>query len=351
MKRKFKRCIAVLSLACATFAGCSGETKTKPNTANSGAAIDNFRHTVAFGEYHIAAIKNDGTVVATGDNSKGQCDVEAWTDIISIQATKNGTVGQRSDGSIVVAGDIPWADFSTDQDIESFSLSDRGGFAYMLSADGQDQIHGTHRDTLSIPSDWDDVRYVAVYKKGAFGIKKDGTVTFAENNYADLKGKEQRIKTFYKPYDWSDIQQIATGGGSILGLTSTGRIESALTNVYQTEFTGDQDDRYCKVTGSINAVYGLTTDGKIKGSYTNNPPELIYEKYLDKLNSKRISLFGGKNVYVADIEASENCPLLAEILSDGTLHLELINEFNEYTLDRIEEAQEWTDLMVIDRTK
>ena len=50
-------------------------------------------------------LKSDGTVVATGENSDGQCDVEEWEDIIAISASGNYTVGLKSDGTVVAAGD------------------------------------------------------------------------------------------------------------------------------------------------------------------------------------------------------------------------------------------------------
>lgn len=50
-------------------------------------------------------MKSNGTVVATGFNDGGQCDVEEWTEIIAIKAGSRYTIGLRKDGTIVVAGD------------------------------------------------------------------------------------------------------------------------------------------------------------------------------------------------------------------------------------------------------
>ena len=36
---------------------------------------------ISAGMYHTVGLKADGTVVAVGDNGKGQCDVSGWTDI------------------------------------------------------------------------------------------------------------------------------------------------------------------------------------------------------------------------------------------------------------------------------
>lgn len=49
-------------------------------------------------------LRADGTVVAAGWNSYGQCDVEGWRDIVAIAAGCAHTVGLRSDGTVMAAG-------------------------------------------------------------------------------------------------------------------------------------------------------------------------------------------------------------------------------------------------------
>ena len=39
------------------------------------------RETISAGFAHTVGLKSDGTVVAVGSNSFGQCDVSGWTDI------------------------------------------------------------------------------------------------------------------------------------------------------------------------------------------------------------------------------------------------------------------------------
>lgn len=63
---------------------------------------------ISAGDGFIVGLKKDGTVLACGENDFGQCNVSTWTDIVSIQAVDSCdlTVGVKSDGSVVVAGDI-----------------------------------------------------------------------------------------------------------------------------------------------------------------------------------------------------------------------------------------------------
>jgi len=59
---------------------------------------------VAAGEDHTVGLKSDGTVVAVGDNSRGQCDVGGWTDIVQVAAGGYHTVGLKTDGTLVAVG-------------------------------------------------------------------------------------------------------------------------------------------------------------------------------------------------------------------------------------------------------
>ena len=59
------------------------------------------RETISAGLYHTVGLRNDGTVIAVGDNKNGQCNVSKWTDIIAVSAGDNHTVGLRSDGTVV----------------------------------------------------------------------------------------------------------------------------------------------------------------------------------------------------------------------------------------------------------
>ena len=59
------------------------------------------RDVLDVGFYHTVGLRADGTLLAAGDNSCGQCDVSAWRDITAIAAGAYHTVGLRADGSVV----------------------------------------------------------------------------------------------------------------------------------------------------------------------------------------------------------------------------------------------------------
>ena len=60
---------------------------------------------VAVGPYHTVAVKQDGTVVASGDIQHGQCQVETWTNVRTVAAGERHTVALCADGRVLAVGD------------------------------------------------------------------------------------------------------------------------------------------------------------------------------------------------------------------------------------------------------
>lgn len=60
------------------------------------------------GRGHTVGLKSDGTLVAVGDNTYGQCDfsdIEKWSDIVKVATGDWYTVGLKSDGTVVITGE------------------------------------------------------------------------------------------------------------------------------------------------------------------------------------------------------------------------------------------------------
>ena len=91
------------------------------------------------GRGHIVALKDDGTVVAIGDNQYSQCEVSDWKNIVSISAGAYHTVGLTSDGYVYTSQsdkEFPEsvAEIKTWTDIVAVSAG--YGFTLGLKADG-----------------------------------------------------------------------------------------------------------------------------------------------------------------------------------------------------------------------
>lgn len=63
---------------------------------------------VSVGGYHTVGLQSDGTVVATGLNTTGQCNTDDWENIVQPAAGGYHTVGIESNGTVVAVG---WDDF------------------------------------------------------------------------------------------------------------------------------------------------------------------------------------------------------------------------------------------------
>ena len=61
---------------------------------------------LASGDNHFVGLNTDGSVIAFGDNSKGQSTVSGWSRVSKIQAKNNYTVGIRADGTVIAAGEF-----------------------------------------------------------------------------------------------------------------------------------------------------------------------------------------------------------------------------------------------------
>ena len=62
---------------------------------------------IAAGKEHMIGRKEDGTVVATGSNANGQCEVSGWTDVAAVFAGDFQSYGITSDGVLLIAGCLP----------------------------------------------------------------------------------------------------------------------------------------------------------------------------------------------------------------------------------------------------
>ena len=91
------------------------------------------------GKGHIVGLRSDGTVVAVGDNSFGQCNVEEWRDIIAISAGDYHTVGLKSDGTVVTTqseSELPKTCEIIRDWVDVTAISAGYGYTLALKSDG-----------------------------------------------------------------------------------------------------------------------------------------------------------------------------------------------------------------------
>ena len=138
---------------------------------------------VAAGGYHTVGLCADGTAVATGDNEYGQCDVSGWQDLVAVAADYDHTVGLRADGTVVATGDNSdgQCDVSDWQEIVAVAA---GLFHTVgLRADGTAVATGYNEYGRCDVSGWQGIVAVAAGDDHTVGLRADGTVVATGDNF------------------------------------------------------------------------------------------------------------------------------------------------------------------------
>ena len=82
----------------------TSETDITMNSNYEIAAEFEAKFMVSAGGLHTVGLKADGSVVATGRNDDGECNVGNWTGIVQVAAGLFHTVGLKADGTVVAVG-------------------------------------------------------------------------------------------------------------------------------------------------------------------------------------------------------------------------------------------------------
>lgn len=215
---------------------------------------------ISVSKCHAVGLRSDGTVIATGRNDWGQCNVSGWSGIKSVIAEGDVTYGLKFDGTVVATGEN-W----------------------------EKQCDGVKR--------WRDIVDIAAGFSYVVGLKSDGTVVATGNNDNGQCNVD----------DWHDIVQIATGGSHTVGLKKDGTVVAAGNN-----------NRYgaCDVSDWKNIVYiaagfsitsGICADGTTVATRREND-----------LLAKKIEKWKNENKIIADSIPKGVCSMVG-ICKDGTV--------------------------------
>lgn len=173
------------------------------------------RDTIAAGFFHTVGLKNDGTVVAVGANSYGQCDVSDWSDIIAVSAGRRHTVGLKSDGTVVAVGDNEYNQCDVDEWQDIVAISAGYGHTVGLKIDGTVVAVGSTNDGECDIGHWSDIVAISAGSStNTVGLKSDGTVVAAGWN------EHGQCNTA----NWKNIVAIQSGGGHTVALKADGTV-------------------------------------------------------------------------------------------------------------------------------
>jgi alpha-tubulin suppressor-like RCC1 family protein len=171
--------------------------------------------TVAGGQYHSAALKNDGTVVCWGQNTYGQTSVPAGlNNVVAISAGSMHTLALKSDGTVVAWG-FDW-NGQTDvpaglNNVVAIAAGDTDSLA--LKSDGTTVSWGWNNQGQGNPMN----NLAAITAGGQFslGLKRDSTVVGWGGNFYG-----QTVV----PAGLSNVVAIAAGGYHGLALKGDGTV-------------------------------------------------------------------------------------------------------------------------------
>lgn len=214
------------------------------------------RETVSTGENHTVAVKSDGTVVATGLNGYGQCDVIGWSgmDIIAVSASYKCTVGLTADGRVVATGlnEDGQCDVSGWTDIVAVAAGDYHTVG--LKADGTVVATGRNNYGQCDVSAWQDIVFVSTSSDYTLGIKTDGTIVCAGFDHDSIVDDLT---------EWTDIVSVSSEYFYAIGLKSDGTVALAGNDHAIENDSNKWTDIVAISAGGSNYIIGLKSDGTV----------------------------------------------------------------------------------------
>ncbi len=142
---------------------------------------------ISCGWEHVAAILDDGTVRAYGDNKAQQCNVSDWTDIVKVKCGPHRTVGLKKDGTVLSTkgdvfsnGQIPGADIEKLTNVVDI---DCGLFHTVgLRADGTVVACGFNDNGQCDVEGWNNVQTIFAERNHTIALCRDGSLLYCGAN-------------------------------------------------------------------------------------------------------------------------------------------------------------------------
>ena len=193
----------------------AGEPAIEPRPLNA--------ESIKASNHHTVGLRSDGTVVAAGSNSYGQCNVDEWSNIARIAAGAHHTVGLKKNGTVVAAGSNSYGQCNVNGWNNIARIAVSRYHTVGLRADGTVVATGSNdRYGECEVNGWNNIAEIAAGAYNTVGLKKDGTVVATGSN----NDGECNIS------EWTDIVAIAAGPRFALGLKSDGTVVAAGNNEY-----------------------------------------------------------------------------------------------------------------------
>ena len=266
---------------------------------------------VAASSSHTVGLKSDGTVVATGSNSSGQCNVSAWEDIVAIYADGLITIGLKSNGTVIATGSNNSEECNVSEWTDIVAVSTGDAHTVGLKTDGTVVAVGLNEDGQCDISEWKNI--VAIDSSGSFtvGLKSNGTVVATGSNYSGQCNVSA----------WTEIIAISADNSRTMGLKSNGTVVAAGHNSH-----GECNVSHFSDVISIHTSTGLKSNGTVVTTAT----------YLVGSGSKNYDLSSWSDIVAIHVSTNH----ILGLKSDGTMVAAGNNEHGECNVSS------WTDIKI-----
>ena len=207
---------------------------------------------VSAGGQHTAGLKFDGTVIAVGKNDDGQCNVSEWTDIVSVSAGDDHTAGLKSDGTVAAVGNNDYGQCNVTGWTDVVSVSAGRHHTVGLKPDGTVVAVGSNSDGQCNVSNWTDIIAVSAGDYHTVALKSDGTVVAV--------GKNDRGQCDVS--EWTDITEIFAGYYHTTALKSDGTVVAVGLNDQGQCDVSDWTD-IVEISANSYHTVGIKSNGKV----------------------------------------------------------------------------------------
>ncbi len=215
------------------------------------------------GQNFVLGLKSDGTVMAVGDNTYGQCNVSGWANIISISVEsgyQRGTsFGVNSDGNIVFSGNLSTGATS----MPGWTLVEQVACGNQITVgikpDGTASGRGLNTSGQLDVNSWSNLKQVACGWAFTIGLRNDGTVvgTGVNTNGEIAVGA------------WLGIDSVACGANHTLGVKADQTVVATGLNT-SGQLAVSTWTNVKKVSAGLRHSIGLRYDGTVVAAGSND---------------------------------------------------------------------------------
>ena len=244
----------------------AGEPAIEPRPLNA--------ESIKASNHHTVGLRSDGTVVAAGSNSYGQCNVDEWSNIARIAAGAHHTVGLKKNGTVVAAGSNSYGQCNVNGWNNIAEIATGAYHTVGLKKDGTAVATGWNGYGQCNINGWNNIARIAVSRYHTVGLRADGTVVATgSNSYGQCNVN-----------GWNNIAEIATGTYHTVGLRADGTVVA----------TGSNNDGECNISEWTDIVaiaagprftLGLKSDGTVAAAGNNEYGQFNVESWNIKADS------------------------------------------------------------------